>query len=223
MSRMLALRAVLLVIAFAMGGVAHAATAYKCIDARGAISFQDQPCRTGQKQHSIRLPDSAPPAETTAEAPPPPPAALPPPQPVPPTPAPPPTPQIPVPAFYLCTRADGSTYMSEDGQGSSMAVPLGIMGIPNRSLADAYSGPNSIGVSAPGLRKIPNVPAGAVPFGGMYTWIYDECHFAQPREACSYLRTQLDDVGVKLRRAFSDEAPQLEQQQATLRERMRGC
>lgn len=222
MLRMRPLRAALVVIALVIGSVAHAATAYKCIDARGAIAFQDQPCRTGQKQQSIRLPDSAPPAETiAAEAPPP--SAMPPPQPVPPIPAPPPTAQIPPPAFYLCTRADGSTYMSEDGQGSSMAVPLGVMGIPNRSLADAYSGPNSIGVSAPGLRKIPNVPAGSVPFGGMYTWIYDECHFAQPREACSYLRTQLDDVSVKLRRAFSDEAPQLEQQQSTLRESMRGC
>jgi len=222
MLRMHPLRAALLVIALAMDGGAHAATAYKCIGAHGAISFQDQPCRAGDKQQSIRLPDSAPPAETAAgEAPPPP--ASPPPQPVPPIPAPPPTSQIPSPAFYLCMRADGSQYMSDNGQGGSMAVPLGVMGIPNRSLADAYSGPNSIGVSAPGLRKIPNVPAGSVPFGGMYTWIYDECHFAQPREACSYLRTQLDDVSVKLHRAFSDEAPQLEQQQATLRERMRGC
>jgi hypothetical protein len=222
MSRMRPLRAALLVTALAIGGIAHAATAYKCVDARGAISFQDQPCRTGQKQQSIRLPDSPPPAETIAAAAPPP-TAVPPPQPVPPTPAPPPTPQIPPPAFYLCARADGSTYMSDDGQGSSMAVPLGVMGIPGRSLADAYSGPNSIGVSAPGLRKIPHVPAGSVPFGGMYTWVYDECHFAQPNEACSYLRTQLDDVSAKLRRAFSDEAPQLEQQQTAIRDRMRGC
>jgi hypothetical protein len=217
------IRAALFLTSLAFGGTVHAATAYKCVDARGAISFQDQPCRTGQKQKAIRLPDSAPAAETAATAPPPMPAAQPPPQPVPPIPAPASVPQIPPPEFYLCTRADGSTYLSEDGQGSSMAVPLGIMGIPNRSLADAYSGPNSIGVSAPGMRNIPSVPARAVPFGGMYTWVYDECHFAQPREACAYLRAQLDDVGEKLRRAFSDTTPQLKQQQADLRERMRGC
>jgi hypothetical protein len=214
-------RAALFLSALAIGGAAHAATAYKCVGAHGAISFQDQPCRSGEKQKSIRLPDSAPPAESGATDTPPPAAAPPPPQPVPPIPA--QTPQIPPPSFYLCTRADGSTYLSEDGQGSSMAVPLGVMGIPNRSLADAYSGPNSIGVSAPGMRTIPHAPARAVPFGGMYTWIYDECHFAEPREACAYLRGQLDDVGEKLRRAFSDTAPQLKQQQSELRDRMRGC
>ena len=216
------LSAALFVTLLAIGSAAHAATAYKCVDAKGAISFQDRPCRSGEKQQSIRLPDSAP----SAEAPPtetPPPTAPPQPQPVPPIPAPAQAPQIPPPAFYLCTRADGSTYLSEDGQGSSMAVPLGVMGIPNRSLADAYSGPNSIGVSAPGMRNIPRVPARSVPFGGGYTWIYDECHFAEPPEACGYLRAQLNDVGEKLRRALSDTTPQLKQQQAELRERMRGC
>jgi len=214
-------RVALFLSALAIGSAAHAATAYKCVDAKGAISFQDRPCRSGEKQQSIPLPDSAPAPEATAM--PPPPSAVPPPIPVPPEPAPAPVPQIPPPEFYLCTRADGSTYLSEDGQGSSMAVPLGVMGIPNRSLADAYSGPNSIGVSAPGMRNIPRVPARSVPFGGGYTWIYDECHFAEPPEACGYLRAQLNDVGEKLRRAFSDTTPQLKQQQTELRDRMRGC
>jgi hypothetical protein len=130
---------------------------------------------------------------------------------------------IPPPSFYLCTRYDGSRYISDTGEGGSALVPLGVLGIPNRSLADAYGGRNGIGVSAPGLRTIPHVPAAKVPFGGMDTWIDDECHVAAPREACAYLRGELDEVASKLRRAFSDTEAQLKDQQAQLRERMRGC
>ncbi len=87
------------------------------------------------------------------------------------------------PDFYLCTRYDGTRYISDTGEGGSALVPLGVLGVPGRSLADAYSPQNSIGVSAPGLRQIPRVPAGSVPFGGMSTWIYDECHAAGPRRS----------------------------------------
>jgi hypothetical protein len=209
----------LMMLPLASAGTLHAATAYKCADANGAISFQDQPCRRGSRQQVLVLPDepsspqtptdmppdvsSMPPAPVAAQAPPP--------------------PQIPPPAFYLCTRYDGSRYISDTGQGGSAAVPLGVLGVPNRSLADAYGGPNGIGVSAPGLRTIPHMPAAQVPFGGTYTWIDDECHFAAPREACAYLRSALDDVASELRRAFSDTEAQLNEQQAALKERMRGC
>jgi hypothetical protein len=199
----------------------HAATAYKCVDRHGAVSFQDQPCRTGTKQQTIRLQEFAPPPEAPAApdesapdayaydapeiAPPPPP------------------PRTTSPQFYLCTRYDGTRYMSDTGQGGSALVPLGVLGVPGRTLADAYGGSNGIGVSAPGLRTIPRVPAGSVPFGGMSTWIDDECHIAAPREACTYLRSSLDDVNSKLRRAFSDTEAQLKQQQADLQQRLRDC
>jgi len=196
-----------------------AATAYKCIGAKGAISFQDQPCRAGEKQATLSLPDSEPAATATTDAPPPPPTRMPPREP--PTPAPPP--QNPAPTFYICARADGSRYMSETGQGGSSAVPTSITGVAGQSLADAYGGPNGIGVSAPGLRQIPHKPAASVPFGGTYMWIDDQCHFAQPAEACGYLRSELDKVNAKLPHSFSDEEPQLKQQQSDIRERMRGC
>jgi hypothetical protein len=199
---------------------ASAATAYKCVDAKGAISFQDQPCRAGVKEQQIHLRDSSPE--------PPPPAA----EPAEPEyaydapdVAPPPreAPRTPPPKFYLCTRYDGSRYMSDTYQPGSALVPLGVLGVPGRSLADAYGGPNGIGVSAPGLRTIPHEPAASVPFGGTSTWIDDECHAAAPAEACAYLRDSLDDVTSKLRRAFSDTEAQLKQQQADLRQRLRGC
>jgi len=209
-------------IALLLGMTAHSAlaatAAYKCVGPRGAISFQDHPCRSGDKQDAIKLPDSDPSATAPA------PDAV-----IPDTPAPdtnPPVqtpPPIPPPAFYLCTRQDGSRYTSDTGQGNSTAAPLGVRGVPDRSLADAYSGPNSIGVSAPGLRKIPHVPASKAPLAGAYEWVDDECHFAAPREACKYLQDELDGVSAKLRRAFSDTEAQLKQQQNALAQRMRGC
>jgi hypothetical protein len=200
--------------------LALATTAYKCTDARGAVSFQDQPCRAGTRQQTIALPDAAPatPAPTVDATPP---DSAPAPAPV--VDTPPAPPPIPPPAFYLCTRYDGSRYVSDTGQGGSALVPLGVLGTPNRSLADAYGGRNGVGVSAPGLRKIPHIPAASVPFGGMDVWIDDECHFAAPREACAYLRSALGDVDDKLRRAFSDTEAELKRQRADIEQKMRGC
>ena len=211
-------RIALLLTSLAACSALHAATAYKCVDARGAITFQDQPCRAGTRQSTIALPDSEPPPPpNSTDAP----AAI-----VatsPPVTEVPPPPPIPPPAFYLCTRYDGSRYISDTGEGGSALVPLGVLGVPNRSLADAYGGRNGIGVSAPGLRTIPHVPAAKVPFGDMDTWIDDECHPAAPREACAYLRNALDENTSKLRRAFSDTEAQLKAEQAELQQRMRGC
>lgn len=193
-------------------------TVYKCTKKDGSIAFQDQPCDAKAKQQRLNLPDQpspAAPAPAPTEKPPPSPPRLPPIRP-------PEHAQIPPPAFYLCTRHDGSRYISDTGQPHSTAVPVGVLGVANQDLAHAY-GPGGIGVSAPGLRQIPHLPASSVPFGGTYTWIDDQCHFAAPREACPYLQSQLDDVESKLRRAFSDEEANLKQQQSTLRERMRGC
>lgn len=213
-------RIVLFLTTLAACGTLHAATAYKCVDARGGITFQDRPCRAGTEQHKIALPDSAPAPQAPADTPPSPP-------PEPPTSSlmdePLAPPRIPPPAFFLCTRYDGTTYISDTGEGGSALVPLGVLGVPGRSLADAYSPQNSIGVSAPGLRQIPHFPARSMPFGGMSTWIDDECHEAAPREACTYLKQALDDVRYKLGKAFSDTTPALKRQEADLLERMRGC
>ncbi|MEO5625258.1 MAG: hypothetical protein ABIQ70_04545, partial [Dokdonella sp.] len=70
---------------------------------------------------------------------------------------------------------------------------------------------------------IPHLPASQAPLAGNYVWIEDACHFAQPQEACTYLRKELDSVLSKLRRAFSDTQSQLEHDENSLRERLRGC
>ncbi len=194
----------------------EAVTVYKCVGAKGAVSFQDRPCAPASQQETITMPDPppppSPPVEPIAEAPPrmeqvePPPAPL-----------------APPPSFFLCTRYDGTRYISDTGEPGSSLVPLGVLGVPGRSLSDAYSPQNSIGVSAPGLRQIPHVPARSVPFGGTSTWIDDECHEASPREACTYLQNALKDIRYKLTKAFSDTTPELKRQEADILERMRGC
>jgi hypothetical protein len=212
------LRALVFLLALSSAVTLHAATVYKCVDPKGAISFQDRPCAANTRQQTIAMPDPPPPpppeSVAPAEEPISPVAELEPPQPL---------PAHPPPQFYLCTRYDGTRYISDTGEPGSALVPLGVLGVPGRSLADAYSPQNSIGVSAPGLRQIPHVPMRGVPFGGMSTWIDDECHDAAPREACAYLRQSLNDVRYQLTKAFSDTTPELKRQEADILERMRGC
>lgn len=201
----------------AMSGPLAAVEVYRCASADG-VSFQDRPCAAGQTQTLLQTPDDPP---------------LPPPITAPPTPADtppapavavvPPPPRQPAPDFFLCTRPDGNRYLSEDGIGARSAVPAGVLSGSGQSLAEAYGGKNGIGVSAPGLRPIPHIPASQSPFGGAYVWVYDECHHADPAEACAYLRNQLDTIEGKLRRAFSDTEAQLKQEQINLRERLHGC
>jgi hypothetical protein len=201
----------------ASGACAHATEVYRCSGANG-VSFQDKPCRDGQTQRIVHLQNDpvlpstpTPAADDTATS-----VAAP----VAPAESP---MQTPPPAFFLCTRHDGSVYLSDNGVGSRSAVPVDMLGMTNRSLADAYGGKNGIGVSAPGLRPIPHIPASQAPFAGTYVWVDDACHPAAPAEACTYLRGQLDTVESKLRRAFSDDEPQLRQDEKSLRERLRGC
>ncbi len=203
------------------GGRAHVASVYRCIGTDGSVSFQDQTCRSGQAPHVVHLPDAATGSPATASvATPADDAASPSDAVAVPTAV---SPRTPPPDFFLCTRHDGSLYASDDGRGGRSAVPLGMLGVPERSLAQAYGGRNGIGVAAPGLRPIPEIPAAQVPLAGGYVWIDDACHHATAQEAYAYLRGELDGVEDQLKRAFSDTEAQLKQQQAALRERMRGC
>lgn len=200
---------------------ASAAEAFKCTAADGAVSFQDRPCGGGARQQRLQLPEYTPPPPRTAEA-----IAgevsLPPAGTSSPPPAP-PVPHEPPPSFFLCTRYDGSRYLSDSGVGDRYAVPYGLLGGSGRGLAQSYGGRNGIGVSAPGLRAIPTLPATEAPFAAVYVEVQDACHRAAPQEACAYLREELDGVRDALTRAFSDTQPTLERQERQLRERLRGC
>lgn len=210
----------MLTLLFAAPLAASAAEAFKCVAADGSIAFQDRPCAGGTRQQRLQLPEYAPPPApeadaAVAEAKPPPaePAVRPPP----------PAPREAPPDFFLCTRYDGSRYSSDSGIGARYAVPYGMLGGSGRGLAQNYGGRDGIGVSAPGLRKIPTLPAAEAPFATGYVEVEDECHRASPQEACAYLRAELDGVSDKLKRAFSDTQAELERQERQLRERLRGC
>ncbi len=206
-----------LLVAIATGRT-QAASVYRCVGADGAVSFQDQACRAGQAQRVVHLADAPPasaPAVASADAVVPDTDATTAPIVVAPT--------IPAPDFFLCTRHDGSRYVSEDGRHGSSAVPISMLGLPESDLAQVYGGRNGIGVSAPGLRPIPQIPVAQAPFAGGYLWVDDACHHASAQEACAYLRGELNAVQDQLQRAFSDTEAQLKQQQDMLRERMRGC
>lgn len=202
---------------------AGATEVYRCAGPEGT-SFQDTPCANAKDQSVLHLVDPRPPTPVAA------------PSPAPadvdagadvsdaaePAPVPAPPPAVPPPAFYLCTATDGSRYVSDDGVGRRSLVPYAMLAGSGKSLAQAY-GPGGIGVSAPELQHPPTVPAHADPLGASYVWVVDECHRTDAAEACAYLRGELDTVTGKLRRAFSDTQAQLKQEQAQLRERLRGC
>ena len=207
----------LLLACFAITAVspADAASAYRCSVA-GRVSFQDRPCAPGETQRIVPLAADPAPAPAAVE----PPAA--PAQVVPAAPLPPPA-AVPAPDFFLCTRSDGSRYASDTGVGGRTAVPYAMLGGSGQDLAGAYGGRNGIGVSAPGLRTPPRIPAAQAPLAGAYVWIDDECHHADPAEACAWLREQIDGVTQALRRAFSDTEASLQQRRADLEARARGC
>jgi Domain of unknown function (DUF4124) len=202
---------------------AHAGDVYKCTNADGAIAFQDQPCGTGSTETIVHM-AAAPPSRAAAgqgedgEAMEPGGAA--------------PLTQVHIgnpqqrnfsTSLFSCINGeDGKEYISRNGNPEPRMVPAGTMGIPGQSLAQAYR-PGGIGVSAPGMRKIPidNSPQAAI--AGAYVAVQDQCAPASQPQACAYLRKQYDEVQQKLKRAFKDEQAVLKPQAAQLSRELDGC
>jgi len=209
-------------IAIILLGVMPAAVAgkvYKCVDASGAVAFQDQPCPTGATQSRVHLapPPPADAATPLARAPSPPAETRP-------AEASSPPPAKPLPPMWVCRSAEnGKQYFSRSGNPPVRFVPLGVLGYPGHSLAQAY-GPGGIGVSAPGMRKIPVSHAPADALAGEYTTMQDTCVRASPEQTCAYLRKRFDEVQEKLDHArFKDEQARLQPQVDRLRNELGGC
>lgn len=205
-----------------IGGLATSAAAIeivRCTTADGEVRYQDRPCAAGEAVQTIQLVDDLPRAAvpdepSQVEAP----AAG--------TPrtmvvdAPPPAPTMP--ASWLCRRENGSRYLSDNGIGERRAVPLAMLGVPGRSLADAY-GPGGTGVSAPGLRQpgIDRSPDAQI--GAAYTWVEDACEPVDGAAVCRFLEGEIGAAEYRLRRAFSDTSAQVRAEIAALRERAAAC
>lgn len=201
-----------------LASFARASEVYKCTDAQGDVAFQDHPCRTGNDQTLVHIDDTAPqsPAPPTFDVAPAP--AQPAQAALPVAPAP-----TPLPPLWICENAeDGTQYFSRDGVPPVRYVPLGTLGYPGQSLSQAY-GPGGIGVSAPGMRKIPIDRSPDAALAGGYTPLQDRCVQASRDQTCSYLHSQYDKIHEKLRRAFKDERAILQPQQDTLEAQLGNC
>lgn len=203
-----------------LGIVAQGAEVYRCDSAAG-VSFQDRPCPPQQRQSRPRLAPaptpSAPPASEPAV---PEPAAA---TTGPAAPASAPAVAVAPPSFHLCRAIDGSRYQSASGVGLTRWVPYGVIDGHGQSLADAYGGPDGLATHPPGAANIPHHPAAPGSAAGYYVEVTDPCHRAAPAEACAWLRSELDTLDGRIRRAFSDTLPGLRQQRTEIARQLRGC
>jgi hypothetical protein len=199
---------------------AFATTVFRCVGSDGVVRFQDIPCQSGENSRRIEM------AEPRVTADPGKPHSdvvktiAPVPQPDVPKQAPAPEPAI---SETLCRRADGSQYLSDSGRGERRAVPLGMLGIPNDSLADAYAGRNGIGVSAPGLRDVPSDHSRCGSVGALYTWVEDPCVRINASQLCAFIDGRIVDAERRLRLAFSDTSNQVRIELESLRRRALSC
>jgi len=203
-------------------GVAHAGDVYKCTNASGAVAFQDHACAQGANETTIHLPPPPPPTEPVDQPVADEPAAAP--APIANTPPAEVAERPQPPHMFLCTRAeDGTQYMSNEGAPVIRQVPAGVLGVPGKSLGDAYGGRSGAGVSAPGVRRIPVDPSPQASAATNYVTVQDQCVPASTQTTCDYLRAEYDKVHEKLRRAFKNERAILEPQLDDLDARLSGC
>ena len=196
---------------------AAAENVYKCTTSQGAVAYQDYPCPQGTVQSQLWLPDAPPtPAQPAAATPAP--ADANPARPVAAA-----KPPAPLPPLWICRNAeDGSTYFSRNSAPPVRYVPLGVLGYPGHSLAQAY-GPGGIGVSAPGMRQIPINTSPRDALASQFTPLQDQCVRATREQACGWLQKQYDDVTHKLHNAFKDQQAILQPQADELENQLNGC
>jgi hypothetical protein len=210
----------LLVFALGVTG-AHAREVYKCTNAQGDVAFQDQPCARGSTELSVHI------AEESEYAPASPPAA----EPLAPAPAPSAAPAPlkrplkPLPPLWVCMNAeDGSRYISRNGAPPPRLVPLGVLGYPPKTLAEAYPPGASNRMSAPEMSKTPVDTSARGSIGAGYTQIQDECVSLNPEQTCDVLHQQLDQLNDKLGRArFKDEQAKLGAEVDGIENDLGGC
>lgn len=197
--------------------LAALAQVYRCSAADGSVAYQDRPCAKGQRQTVVDVPAQAPPGY------------------VPPAPAsvavpvanagaaprtgymPPPA---PLPEMYACVGVvNGKHYLARSLPPPYLA-PLGVMGYPPRSLAQAYGTRGGAGVSAPELSKTriggPRIAAGM-------TEVQDFCMPAARDQVCRYVQREYDENHRKLRMAMRSEQPPLAQRERELESQLRNC
>ena len=195
-------------------GRASATTVYQCVGNDGRTVFQDKPCRAGQHERVLALPDAPATTPPTAQPPAPPVQTA--------TVAPAPPAVAPLPVMYTCTRAtDGKSYLSQNGNPPPYQAPYGVLGAEQRSLSDVY-GPDrgAAGISAPEANR-GRVTTGMV--ADNYVWVQDQCRPLDPSETCQALQQAYDENEHQLRNAFQSQRAPLERREAQLQAQLASC
>lgn len=198
------------------------AQVYECTAADGARGYQDQPCKPGQRQRVIDLPGHASPVEHVPSASAPPPSAasaaadttdaLPVPVATP--------PGTPLPVLYTCVGAvNGEHYLARAPR-LPYLVPLGVLGYPPQSLAQAYGGVRGAGASAP---ELAHPRAGGPRIATGMTEVQDVCLPATHAQVCSFVQKEYAENHRKLRMAMPHEAPPLAARERKLTAQLANC
>jgi hypothetical protein len=158
-------------------GRAEEITIYRCQDAAGRVTLQDEPCAAGQSgtARSMTRPQDPPPRPARAR---PPVAAADEPPAVDDFPQPAWSP--PPPPMFECTDFDGGVRFSEDYAPNTRCVPIGVLGYDLRGSSDAAA---------------------------TCRWVQESCLRVDDATACTQFRAQLKQAESDALHAFSDTAP----------------
>lgn len=196
---------------------APAVTIYRCSDSQGRlVALRDSPCRDGEREEAVRMQRPQDPPPRAAAAPAPAPAqvverevrivTVRPPQPM-----------------FECTAPDGSTYVSETGQGDARWVPQwGVVPAwPPRPLPPVRPPrpPPSVPIVRPPLPGPgPRPPGVVVPAGG--TWVNDPCVRLPQDEACRRLSDRRFEILRIYHAAMPSGRAELDREQRVIDARM---
>jgi hypothetical protein len=191
---------------------ADAVLIYRCVDAAGAVAFQDSPCPKDAHQdvrQMLRPRDAASHSEPVAAT-----------QPAPHAPQQ-SAPRDPRP-LYQCTTPDGDTYLSQNGIPQGRYVPLWTTGA---AYSGAIGGSGARGraqqINGPGqFRAGMSAQAGPSPYGPV-TYVEDTCERMPQNDVCQTLQDRDSDLGTQIFNAQPDERVVYEREQKSVRTQMR--
>lgn len=193
-------------------------TVYKCVDARGQVTYQDKPCHRHVRQQVLHIAPTPATASSTST----PVAVAAPPMVKAPTPPPRTMAVVPAPILFRCTRAtDGTTYLSRSGQARSYLVPLGMLDRA-QPLARTYGSAQGAGVGMSAPELMPD-PTPSMIGGGYYVRVRDTCSRLPRMAACKALHKQNEANEAAITRAFSEQRPGLLKRRKELHAQLTGC
>ncbi len=123
--------------------------------------------------------------------------------------------------MYACVGAvNGKRYLTGSPPPPYLA-PLGVMGYPPQTLAQAYGSPGGAGMSVPEVAPKPRIGGPSIAAG--MTEVQDFCLPAPKAQVCAYVQREYDENDRKLRMAMPHERPPYAQREQQLQDQLRNC